>query len=772
MRKALGYLGLLFSVLTCSVSADVVNQVKFEGLDRVELSVVEDHVTVKPGKEYNEEDVDETIKALFSTGFFSDIKVKKVGSTLVIVCKEKWMVDKVAFEGNDAAKDENLRQVIGHRLSSGRLFSSYIVKDIVSDFQMMYKAMGYCSAVIIPKVIRRLGNKIDVVFEIKEGSKTTVKKIIFIGNRHFSDDDLKDVMATKEEKIWRFWDYDSHVYREDRINIDVDAITAYYKNHGYPFFMVTRTSAEMSPDKASYYCTFTMEEGDKYEISKVVLVSSVKAVKAADFRKFIAIKKGEAYNDAKITANRDAIRREISLKDHPFVDVTIDVDYDKKRKKAIVKYTVVERPKAFLERIDIIGNSKTLDHVIRREFTLHEGDALNPYKIDNAVKRLKGVGYFDDVELSELDGSTEDKKVLLVNVKEKESTAQFKFGLNLSDADGFGGMIGLSEINLMGTGCGLSAEAMWMQRYYGTKVDLYDPRFMDQNFGAGVGTGYTSYNRKKSDGSIYQSLFIAPYVRYGITENLFHVVRYTLSRNKKLWWSKKDNKAFTKVPSDKRKDVFLPDEFGKYTSGEVSSTLTYYSTDDEFNPRNGYEISMTNAYCGVIGNVRYFKNEFEVKFYYPLGQRSIFTIDANVGHIHELKNTRSVNRFALGGGENMRGFNADGLGPREKDGDQNSIGGNKYWTVSLAAKTPLSTKEIGINGVVFLDLGSAWGVRGKIRNKYKDKINDSNSMRISVGVAIEWAKTPLGMPMSFIFGFPIKKKSFDEKQAFTLSGLM
>lgn len=772
MKKAFNCLGLFLSLSVFEVSADVVNQVRFEGLDRVELSVVEDHVTIKPGKEYTEEDVDETIKALFSTGFFVDVKLKKVGSVLVICCKEKWMVDKVAFEGNNAAKDDNLRQVIGNRLSSGRLFSSYIIKDIVADFQMMYKAMGYCSAVIVPKIIKRPGNKVDVVFEINEGSKTTVKKVFFIGNHHFSDDDLKDVMSTKEEKIWRFWDYDSHIYREDRINVDVDAITAFYKNHGYPFFMITGTSAEISPDKTSYFCTFTLEEGDRYNISKVILESNVKAVKAKDFKKFIAIKDGEIYDDSKIIANRDSIRREISLQDHPFVDVTIDVDYNKQSKTATVKYTIVERSKAFLERIDIVGNSRTLDHVIRREFTIHEGDALNPYKIDNAVKRLKGVGYFDDVEITELDGSAEDKKVLLVNVKEKESTAQFKFGLNVNDSDGFGGMVGFTEINFMGTGRTLGLEAMWMQRYFGVTADLYDPRFMDQNFGAGIRLGYTSHNRKSSDSSTYKALFISPYVRYGITENLYHTIRYHLANNKKLWWDKPNNKWRNTVPEDKKKNVTLPEEYGKYTSGEISSTLVYYSTDDEFNPRSGYELSMTNSYCGVVGNVRYFKNEFGVKLYYPLGKKSIFTIEGNLGHIHEIKQTRSINRFSLGGGESMRGFNSDGVGPREKERDKDSIGGNKYWTITCAAKTPLSTKEIGINGVVFLDFGSAWGVRKKIREQYKDKINDSNSVRISAGVAIEWVKSPLGMPMSFIFGFPLKKKSFDEKQVFTLSGFM
>ena len=760
------FFGFYPALFLSAVSADIVNQITFEGLDRVEKEVVEECVTIKPGKEYNENDIDATIKAIFAKGFFSDVKISKVGNTLVIKCIEKQMIDQVAFEGNSAASDDILKNVVNNRLASGHLFSTYVIKDVVSDFQMMYRALGYCSAVIVPKIIRRAGNKVDIVFEIDEGSKTTVKKIIFIGNKSFSDDDLKDVMATKEEKLWRFWDYDSHVYREDRIDVDVDSITSFYKNNGYPFFMITSTSAEMDADKKSYYCTFTMDEGDKYTISSVTLESEVETIKANEFREFIAIEKGEIYNESKINLNRDKIRKEVSLKDHPFVDVAINTDYNKKNKTASIRYVIVECPKAFLERIDIVGNTRTLDNVIRREFTIHEGDALNVYKIQSAVERLKGIGYFDDVELSEIDGSTDDKKILLVNVKEKESTAQFKFGFNLNDADGFGGMLGFTENNLMGTGRSLSAEVLWMQRYYGGKINLYDPRFMDQNFGAGVTVGAHSYDRKKVDESISKAIFISPYIRYAISENVYHIIRYTLARNQRRWWSKGDNRSYDTVPDSQKDTVLMRDEYGKYTSGEISSTLIYDSTDNEFNPREGYELSMTNSYAGVIGNVQYFKNEFGAKYYHPLTEKITFIVDANIGHIHEIKGTRSAHRFALGGGENMRGFDYGGVGP--KDYKDNSVGGNKFWTVSFYAKAPLSTKEMGINGVVFLDFGSAWGVK-----KYNKKdIRDSSAIRASTGVAIEWARSPLGIPMSFIFGFPLKKQSFDEKQTFTLSGFM
>lgn len=749
-----------------SASADVVGKIVLKGLDRVEPAVIEECITIKPGVNYTEQDVDDTIKAIFAKDFFSDVKVRKEGNVLVIECVEKQMIDQVAFEGNNAANDEALKSVINDRLASGRMLSVYAVRDVVADFQAMYKALGYCSAVITPKIIKHTGNKVDVVFEINEGSKTTIKKIVFIGNKSFSDDDLKDVMSMKEEKIWRFWDYDAHVYREDRIDNDIEALTSFYKNRGYPFFMITSNVAEMDPSKESYYCTFTMEEGDKYTISGVSLESEVSGVKAKDFEEHIFIEKDEVYNESKIENNKKKIRKEIAMQDHPFIDVVVKMNYDKQKKTAFIKYVIVERPKAFLERIEITGNTRTLDNVIRREFTVHEGDALNVYKIQSTVERLRDIGYFDDVELTELDGSNEDKKVLLVNVKEKESTAQIRFGFTVNDADGFGGMLGFNEDNLMGTGRIFSADAFWMQKYYGAKFNLYDPRFMDENFGLGVTVGANCYDRKKIDDSIVKSFFISPYIRYALSENLYHIIRYTLSRNERRWWDRDAHKSYTIVPDHAQNLVIMKDEYGKYTAGEISSTLLYDRTDSEFTPRDGYQLSMTNSYAGVIGNVRYFKNEFSAKFFYPLTEKTTFIVDASVGHIHEIDNTRSVHRFALGGGETMRGFDTGGVGP--KDWNDNSIGGNKYWTVSLFTKTPLSTKEIGINGVVFLDVGSAWGVK-----KYsKSQIRDSSAVRASCGVAIEWVKSPLGMPMSFIFGFPIKKKSFDEKQTFTLSGFM
>jgi outer membrane protein insertion porin family len=764
MRKILGIVVALHII--AGAYADVVEKIEFEGLDRVEIEAIKDCIKITPHKNYDQSDIDATLKALFEKDFFSYVKFIKRENTLIVSCAEKPMVDKVAFEGNDAASEETLKNVIDGRIGEGRLFSLHILKEILADFQMVYKALGYCSAVITPKVIRHPGNKIDIVFEIIEGAKTTVKKILFIGNKSFNDDELKDLLSTKEAKAWRFWDYESHVFREDKIDVDVDSLTAFYKNNGFPFFMITSTSAEMDFNRESYYCTFSMEEGDMYSIKNVSLESKIAKIKAEDFKLHMTLLSGSVYNEAQINENKDNILAAISLKDNPFTDVVVDVKYDNVNKTADVKYSIVERQKLFIERIEIIGNSRTLDRVIRREFSVHEGDAYNIYKIQKTVERLKAMGYFDDVQVSDAPGSADDKKVLVVSVKEKESTAQIRFGLNVSDANGFGGFVGLLENNLMGTGRMLNADVFWMQKHYGCKLTVFDPHFMDNNFGAGIGIGAHQYNRKNIDQSTTRSAYLSPYIHYNITENLGHRIIYTISFNNRRWWDKRTEKLYDRIPDDVVGVYLMKDEYGKYVSSEIASVLSYDKTNNSYEPSKGYNLSLMNAYAGVGGSVRYWKNELNGDYYYPLTKKLTFVTSASVGYIKEIRGTRSGHRYALGGdGIHMRGFDSYGVGPRDLRG--NSVGGNKYWTLSFEVKAPLSTREMGINGKLFVDFGSAWG------SKYeKSLINDSSAIRGSAGVAIEWAKSPLGMPLSFVFGFPIKKKSFDEKQTFTLTGFM
>ncbi len=785
------FITITLLICTTTLYADLIDSIEYEGLDRVEQAAIQDSITIKPGKEYNQDDIYESIKKLYEKDFFSNIKILRRGNTLVIKVKEKPMVDKIAFEGNEAASDEMLKNVINNRLGEGKLYSLHIIKDVLSDLQLMYKVLGFHSPVIKPQMINHPGNKIDIVFNIKEGEKTVIQKIIFIGNKAFSDDELKDLISMKEAKVWRFWDYDSHVFREDKVDVDIDAITKFYKSKGFPFFMVTNTHAEMSSDRKSHYCTFMMEEGDKYNIGKVSLNSYVKKVKAKDFMDIVKIKSGDLYNETKIFEIRDKLRKEVSLKEHPFIDVIVDINYNKEQKTANILYKIEERQKLFVERIDIVGNVRTLDRVIRRELSVHEGDALNVYKIQKSVDRLKGMEYFDDVQIDQEDGSVPDKKIIIVRVKEKESTAQLRFGLNMTDSDGIGGFIGIVENNLMGTGRMISADVMWMQRYYGLKIDLFDPRFFEGNVGAGIKIGGSRTERKKFESSAVSSLFISPYIRYAINENLIHRVGFTVSSNKKMWWNHNERKWMDHIPEFYQigDRIFKPlnkdiadDEYGKYTTCELHSTLTYFDVDNQYEPRDGYDISMTNSYAGIMGNVKYFKNVFEGNIYRPINEKVTFVINGQLGHIKEISNTHSGDRFTLGGGYSMRGFDSYGIGTncmtdeiaydsagqiKHLTPSNTSIGSTKYWTLSFMLKSPLSTKEMGINGVVFLDFGSAWGT------KYdKRRVNDSSSVRASTGVAIEWAKCPLGMPMAFIFGFALKKKSFDEKQTFTLSGMM
>ncbi len=780
------FLGLAFLILNSPLFADVVSKIEYEGLDRVEVDAIKDCVTIVPHRPYSQKDIDDSLKALFKKDFFSYVRFVKRGDTLVVCCTEKPIIDKVAFEGNDAASEEMLKNIVNDRIGEGKLYNLHIIKDVLSDIQLAYKSIGYFSAIITPKVIKHPGNRIDLVFEIQEGERTSIKKIIFVGNKQFSDDELKDLLSIKEKKVWRFWDGDSHIFRPDKVEVDIDHLTKFYRNNGYPFFIVTSTSAELDYDKTAHYCTFTLEEGDLYKIGNISVESRVekiisdspelmqlnngnpKKVFSADkFPSFIDLKSGTVFNESAINENKDRIRRELALQDNPFIDVVEQIEYDKEKKIAHIKYIVQNSPHAFIERIDIIGNSRTLDRVIRREFSIHEGDAFNMYKIQHTVERLKGLEYFDDVQVNDIAGSAEDKRVLQVTVKEKDSTAQMRFGLSVSDADGFGGFVGLVENNLFGTGRSLAVEGYWAQKLYGLKFDIYEPRFMDKSFGAGLAVGANNYDRKKYNESVLRSIFVAPYIRYAITKNLYHKISYSISMNSRCWWDRENNKLYDNVPDHA---WYIPpimrDEYGKYTTFELGSVLHYVKVDNPYRPRSGYELAISNAYAGLGGGVRYFKNELSGTYFYPLSERFTFIADAKVGYIKEIRNTRSLNRYALGGdGQDMRGFDSFGVGPKDMRG--NSIGGNKFWTLSFKVKTPLSTREMGMNGVAFLDFGSAWG------SKYdRTLIRDSSAIRASVGVAIEWEHSPLGMPMAFIFGFPLKKKSFDDTQTFTLTGLM
>ena len=767
MKNVIKISALMLSMCVYGTSlGDVVSKIIFKGLQRVDESSIKDCLKVHPGQEFTQKDLDETLKALFKKDFFSYVGFVRDGNTLIIKCDEKKMINKVGFEGNDAASSDVLKTVINGRIGEGRLFSNHVIKDILSDFRLMYKTLGYHSAQITPKIIKHGGNTVDVVFEFKEGLKTTVKKVVFIGNKYFNDDQLKDTMSVKEERLWRFWDFDSHVFREDRVENDIEAITKLYRNNGFPFVVVKINAPETSFDKKSHFCTIFVEEGARYKMGDISFDSKVKKVATKDFKKYLIVEKGQFYNAGLIEAVREILAAQIAAKEHPFTDVAMKVSFDKEKRTVSVEYTVVERPKAFVERIDIVGNTRTLDRVIRREFAIHEGDAYNIQKIKNAIERLKDTDYFEDVQLTEAIGSAPDKRILTVSVKEKDATAQFRFGLNVSDSDGFGGFVGFREDNLMGTGKTLSANVEWMQRYYGGNIDIFDPKFMDQNFGAGMRLGASSYNRKHVDNSVLKSIYGGPYIYYAINKNLSHEIDFSVAHTSKKWWNRANHKTYNKVPDTVNKTILMKDEFGTYTSGELTSTLTFSQSTNIRDPREGYEVSMSNSYSGLMGNVKFWKHEFTGNYHRPITDRVTFVTTARIGFMHEIKGTRSGHRYSLGSDGKLRGFDWCGVGPRDKE--NNTVGGIKYWSVSFMAKTPLSSKEVGINGVAFLDLGSAWGSK-----KYKkEDLQDSRAMRASVGVAIEWVKCPLGMPIAFIVGFPIKKKSFDRKQVLTLDGVM
>lgn len=741
-----------------------IQSIDFCGLQTVASDVAASCIEVKKGDDVCDEEFDDLLRTLYASGLFSEVKLSIVeGGKLLINVVENPMIDEIAFEGNKIVKDSVFNQFFMEKFSHGKLFSMELLRDVTNDIGQFYKASGCYTVHISPKIIKKPQNKVDVVFEINEGEPTKVRRILFIGNKAFGEDTLKDEIVTKQDCFWRFWDGEASIFREDRLEEDISLLRNFYNNNGYPNFEVKTVVSEISYDKKDYYITFVLQEGEKFNIKNVKVVSKVKDVNANDFLSEIGITSGELLNSAKCNECKEEILRKISESGICFVGVTQKVSLNDEDKTADIEFSIIPQEKCFVERIDIRGNSRTFDEVLRREFRTHEGDPYDGYRIKKAVNNLQRCGLFEDVNCREFNGQSEDMVVLGVNVREKDSNSSIKFGVTVESTDGIGGFGGFSDRNFGGRGRTLSVDGLFTKRYQNIECSLYEPSFMNKDIGAGITLSGFNRNRKKEDHSITKGFGVSPFFRYRVSENVSHRVGISYYNNNKKF--KRDGKC--NVGGHCGTGV-LQGEYGHYSLVELSSVLSYDQVDSVYNPQKGYSVFLNNTYAGLLGNVKFLKNSVGVRYYRPVTEKVTFSLDGEVGIMKEFKNGKSSYRYTLGGdGRSMRGFESAGIGPRDKNNDD-SIGGLKFWTTSFVLKAPLSTKEVGINGVMFVDVGSAWGVK----NDWKNHVYDDSSVRVSAGFAIEWENSPLGCPLTFVFGFPIKKKSFDKKQTFTLTGFI
>ncbi|HJU20168.1 MAG TPA: outer membrane protein assembly factor BamA [Stellaceae bacterium] len=744
-----------------------VSNIRIEGTQRIENETVLSYLLIKPGDPWSEELVDKSLKALFATGLFADVRLDRVGDTLVVRVVENPIINRIAFEGNHKLGDKELTTEIQER--PRQVYTRTRVQNDVRRILELYRRRGRFGATVDPKVIQLSENRVDLVFEINEGAYTGVRSINFVGNRHYSDGTLRGVITTKESRWYRFFST-SDSYDPDRLTLDKDLLRRFYLSNGYADFRVVSAVAELTPDRNGFIITFTVDEGPRYRFGKVGVHITLKGLPPAAVLPLLAVHSGEWYDASAVERSITALTNALGDRGYAFVQITPDITRHRNTRTVDVTFDVREGPRVYVQRIDITGNVRTLDKVIRREFLLVEGDPFNEAKLKRSEERIKNLGFFKKVTVTNQPGSAPDRTVVTVNVEE-QSTGELSLGAGFSTTDGPLVDVNVRERNFLGRGQDVRIGTVLSFRSQQVDLSYTEPYFLDKNLAA----GFDLFEIKTSPTQSFFTGITPPYQQfsyggavragYQITDHLRQTLKYT---------ARSDD--ITNIQSDA--SLFIALQSGTHYTSEIGQVLLYDRRDDRLNPTSGYYASIGSDFAGAGFGVHFVRNKLNAGYYYSIFPQWVLSVTGEAGDIFGWggQNVLLQDRFFVGG-DNLRGFQDAGIGPRDTiTGD--SLGGNKYYVGSIALGVPLPVpKELGLSGSIFTDFGSLYSNDQKnlvltpaqlvTTGGLQPKVEDTAALRASVGVGVAW-RSPLG-PIRVDLAVPVKKASFDKTQFFRVS---
>ena len=728
-------------------SSPTISEIRVEGNQRIEAETVRSYMLVRPGDVYAPDYVDHSLKALFATGLFADVTIRRKGGVVTVTVVENPIINRVVLEGNKQLKEKDLLEEA--QLRPRIVYTRAKVRSDVQRMIELYRRSGRFAASIEPKIIRLPQNRVDLVYEINEGPKSGVRRINFIGNHDFSDGDLRDVVATKERRWWRFLT-SNDTYDPDRLAFDRELLRQHYIQRGYADFRVISAVAELTPDRRDFFITITLEEGNVYRIGKVGIESQIHDLNPDTLRPLIQNRVGKRYNAKNIDDTIEALTEAAGLQGYAFVNIRPKVQRDREKRLLNITYRILEAPRVYVERINIHGNSRTLDRVIRREFRLVEGDAFNTAKLRRSRTRIKGLGFFKDVQVEESVGTKPDRTVVDVTVEE-QATGELSIGAGFSSVDKIVGEISIRERNLLGRGQDLRLAVSISSRRQQIDLGFTEPRFLGRNLAAGANLFVRRLNFQRQASFDQKSLGGSLRTVFPITEFLGMSARYTF--------------RVDQLTNASSFSLFVLSALGSFTTSQVGYSLFYDNRDDRLDPTRGYRFVWSQDFAGIGGNVRYLRNQLTYDFYHPLPilKDWIFNFSLEEGWIFGIgQDVRINDRFFLGQ-PRIRGFKIAGLGPRDKL-SLDALGGNRMYNGTLAVLVPLGkAKEFGIKTSAFVDFGSL----GQVDigpNESLSGVNTTGNPRVSAGISIAW-KSPFG-PIRFDFAKAILKEPFDETQFF------
>jgi outer membrane protein insertion porin family len=738
---------------------NTIRAIAVEGNVRIESSAVRSYLTVAPGDPFDSASLDTSLKVLFATGLFRDAAFERRGSTLVVRVSENPIINRVIFEGNSALKEDKITDEI--EAQPRAIFTRARVQSDVQRIVELYRRSGRFAAQVTPKIVEQPQNRVDLVFEISEGPVTGVRRINFIGNRAFSDRNLRGELVTQESRLWRFFSSNDN-YDPDRLEVDRERLRRFYTDRGYADFRVASAVAELTPDQEAFFVTFVVDEGEQYRFGEITVDTELDILSEEALRNLVPIQTDEIYKASLLDTAEESLSFAAGSAGYAFVDIRPRLDFNRDTRTIDVRFEINEGPRAYIERIDIVGNTRTLDHVIRRELQFVEGDAFNRVLINRSRNRVRALGYFEEVEITEAPGSQEDRAMVQVQVTE-QPTGELSFGAGFSSVDAFLLDVSITERNLRGRGQFLRLRASLSSRRTIVDVRFTEPRFLGRNIAA----GFELFNLRQDflDEASFETASVGGGLQLGfpVSDNASLGLRYTV-RNDEVRTFAGANDA-------------IRAQSGSRLTSMAGYTLRWDRRNDPFRATRGFDVAISQDFAGIGGDVRFIRTELDGGVYRGLFPEVIASFTGTAGYISEWGGDEVVinDRF-FKGGSTFRGFEVAGLGPRIaqfnsttgellQSGD--ALGGQFYaiGTTELTFPTGLP-EQYGIRGSLFADFGTV-GVIDDDLTVSQGEIRDDLSLRASAGLSVHW-RSPFG-PIRFDFSEVLASEEYDKTETFRFS---
>lgn len=757
MLRALGILFLISAVWVIQSSAAEAQNFKFnrvviDGNARIGDSAIISQAGIARGQTVSAGELNDAYQRLQNSGLFESVEIAPAGNTLRIKVVEFPTINRVSFEGNRRIKDEAMSALVTS--AERRVFNPSVAEADAAAIAAAYTNDGRLSARVTPRIIKRSDNRVDLIFEIFEGDVVEIERLSFVGNRIYSDRRLRRVLDTKQAGLFRAL-VRKDTFVEDRIEFDKQVLRDFYLSRGYIDFRTNAVNAELAQERDGYFVAFNVQEGQQFKFGEITTTSDINSVDADEYQKIVRIRSDMVYSPTLIEQEIARMERLATKQGVDFLRVEPRINRNDRELTLDIEFVLSRGPRVFVERIDIEGNTTTLDQVIRRQFDSAEGDPLNPREIREAAERIRALDYFETAQVNAREGSAPDQVIVDVDVVEKP-TGSLNFGGSFSASDGFGLAISFVEKNFVGRGQELSLEVSTAESAQNYSFNFAEPALLgrDLRFALAMnfGTTNSTYATYDTERILFQSSLTFP-----LGESSRLQLRYTAER------IDVQKRAGTTSGSIIDLDIAA----GPQKSSALGYQYTYDSRTTGLDLDRGFLFQFGQDFAGVGGDSSYVKSTAKV-----VAQRKVFNEEITLratfeaGALTWLSGTnRAVDRFVLSS-QTLRGFETGGIGPRDTvNGD--TLGGNLFAVARLEAEFPLGLPaEYGIRGAVFYDVGNLWDL-SDVALGGAAVSGTSGSLRHVIGFGVLW-ETPVG-PLRFNFTDAIKKEDFDREQSFDLT---